>query len=114
VHLEPGALIQIAGLVVCRQRPCPAKGLTFLLLEDEHGLTNVVVYPRLYEAQRDLVRGKPFVIIAGRIQREEMNVNLIATCFEPLETVFAPPDLDAIEENGKPRKRLAPTAHNYR
>jgi error-prone DNA polymerase len=100
--------------VVCRQRPGTAKGVTFLLLEDEHGLTNVVIYPRLYEAQRNLVRGEPFVIIAGRIQREEMNVNLIATRFERLETVFAPPDPDAIEENGNPCKSLAPAAHNYR
>ncbi|MDQ3524109.1 MAG: DNA polymerase III subunit alpha, partial [Chloroflexota bacterium] len=46
--LEDGTPIQIPGLIVCRQRPGTAKGITFLLLEDEFGLVNVVVYPSLY------------------------------------------------------------------
>src|SRR5262249_58969232 len=61
-RLPHGAEIEIAGLTVCRQRPGTAKGITFLLLEDEHGLVNVIVYPRLYERQRMVVRGEPFLV----------------------------------------------------
>ncbi|MBX6342423.1 MAG: error-prone DNA polymerase, partial [Thermomicrobiaceae bacterium] len=60
--LPHGARVRVAGLVVCRQRPVTAKGITFLLLEDERGLVNVVVYPALYEEQRLLVRGEPFLV----------------------------------------------------
>ena len=64
-RLRDGALIRIAGLVIVRQRPGTAKGVTFLLIEDEFGLANIVVYRNLYEAQRTLVRNEPFVVITG-------------------------------------------------
>ena len=46
-HLPDGAKVEVAGLVVCRQRPGTAKGFVFLLLEDESGMANVVIKPQL-------------------------------------------------------------------
>jgi hypothetical protein len=55
-------------MVVCRQRPETAKGYIFLLLEDETGLTNVIVRPDLYEAERSVVRGELYLCVEGMIR----------------------------------------------
>jgi error-prone DNA polymerase len=83
-QLPDGTRLQVAGLVVVRQRPETAKGVTFLLLEDEHGLLNVIVPPALYEAQRHVVRAEPFVVIEGRLQRRLNTINLLAERIWPL------------------------------
>jgi error-prone DNA polymerase len=62
MSLKDKAPLQLAGMVVVRQQPESAKGFVFLLLEDEFGLANVIVKPDLYERQRGIVRGSPFVI----------------------------------------------------
>jgi error-prone DNA polymerase len=114
-----GAVIRIAGLVVCRQRPGTAKGVTFLLIEDEFGVANVVVYLKLYEAQRTIVRGEPFVIVHGVLKREDRNVNIIASHFERLETALNPAsrildDEPVTDIEYAPLKTIAPASHNYR
>jgi error-prone DNA polymerase len=81
----PGRRVRTAGLVVCRQRPGTAKGFVFLLIEDETGLTNVVVRPDLYEAHRSIVRGSPYLRIDGRVRLESGSLNLLADRIEPLE-----------------------------
>ena len=55
-------------MVVCRQRPETAKGYIFILLEDETGLTNVIVKPDLYEAERSVVRGELYLHVEGIIR----------------------------------------------
>jgi error-prone DNA polymerase len=67
--LPDGAAVEVAGLVVCRQRLGTAKGFVFLVLEDEFGLVNVIVRPDLYQRQRLLVRTEPFVVVRGELQR---------------------------------------------
>lgn len=64
-----GARVRLAGLVVSRQRPESARGVLFLLLEDEAGLVNVVVSPALYARQRAVLRGEPFLVVEGVVQR---------------------------------------------
>ena len=86
-RVRDGARVRTAGLVVCRQRPGTAKGFTFLLLEDETGLTNVVVRPDLYEAERSVVRGEPYVCVEGTVQLRSGTLNLLATRVEPLARV---------------------------
>src|SRR5581483_373190 len=68
-----------------RQRPGTAKGFVFLLVEDETGLTNVVVHPDLYEAERSVVRGSPYLWIEGTLRLESGSLNLIAERILPLE-----------------------------
>ncbi len=78
------AHVRTAGMVVCRQRPGTAKGIVFLLLEDETGITNVVVRPDLYEAQRSLVRGEPYLLVEGEVQIRSGSLNLLAQKLSPL------------------------------
>jgi error-prone DNA polymerase len=95
--LPDGAAVEVAGLVVCRQRPGTAKGFVFLVLEDEFGLVNLVVKPAIHEKQRPLVRGEPFLIVRGELQRRDGTLNVIAERFTPLRAEGAP----------------APEAHNF-
>lgn len=68
--MTPPRRVRTAGLVVCRQRPATAKGIVFLLLEDEHGLVNVLVPRTLCERDRErmLVRGSPFLLVTGVLE----------------------------------------------
>ena len=63
-----GETVEVAGLVVCRQRPLTARGIVFLLLEDEFGLMNVLVSRELDERFRDDVRTAPFVRVRGVLE----------------------------------------------
>ena len=82
-----GMRARTAGMVVCRQRPGTAKGFVFLLLEDETGLTNVVVRPDLYEAQRGVIRAEPYVCVEGTVQLRAGTLNLLAADITPLADV---------------------------
>ena len=82
IILPQGMRVEMAGMVVTRQRPQTASGVMFMLIEDEFGLANVVVYTPLQERQRELVRATPFVIIRGHIDNEKSGFpNLIAEEF---------------------------------
>ena len=81
-RLPQGARVEIAGMIVTRQRPQTASGVMFMLLEDEFGLANIVVYTAVQERQRELVRGTPFVVIRGTIDNEKSGFpNVIAEKF---------------------------------
>ncbi len=67
-----------AGIVTCRQRPGTASGVVFLTLEDETGLANVIVHPRLAERQRRELLGARLLGVMGILQREGEVVHLIA------------------------------------
>ena len=84
LQLPDGEHVRVPGMVVCRQQPGTAKGFVFLLMEDEFGMLNIIVPPWLHERQRALVRGEPFVIVEGQLQRKEGTVNLLAERFEQL------------------------------
>ena len=67
--LPGGREVEVAGLVVCRQRPMTAKGIVFLLLEDEFGLVNVLLSRELAERMRDTVRTAAFVRTRGVLEQ---------------------------------------------
>ncbi|WP_028002785.1 MULTISPECIES: error-prone DNA polymerase [Sinorhizobium] len=73
-----GQWLMAAGLVLVRQRPGSAKGVMFITIEDETGIANVVVWPRLFERSRRVVLGASMMAINGRIQREGEVVRLVA------------------------------------
>jgi error-prone DNA polymerase len=73
-----GSTIQIAGNVICRQRPGTAKGFVFVSLEDETGVSNAIVDPDLFEKFRLLITEEDFLLIEGEVQNSE-NVVLIKT-----------------------------------
>ena len=72
-------------MVIARQRPATAKGVTFLLLEDEHGAINVIVAPPVYEAHRLAVRAEPMLVVEGRLERRDGVTNVVATAVRRLE-----------------------------
>ncbi|MFC3166612.1 error-prone DNA polymerase [Paracoccus fontiphilus] len=67
----------IAGLVLVRQRPGSAKGVMFITLEDETGVANLVVWPKVFEAHRRIVLGASMIGVQGRIQREGEVVHIV-------------------------------------
>jgi error-prone DNA polymerase len=82
---ESGRRIEVAGLVTHRQRPATASGITFLNLEDEHGLVNVICSMGVWARYRRVVRESPALIVRGILERSDEGVtNLLADRFEPL------------------------------
>ena len=73
-----GATVQIAGNVICRQRPGTAKGFVFISLEDETGVANAIVDPDLFEEFRLLITEEDFLVIQGEVQNSD-DVVLIKT-----------------------------------
>ena len=78
MSLFPGTRIRTAGYVVCRQAPMTAKGHVFLTLEDEEGLTNIVLKPHIYQKYRYLVRTEPLMVVEGVLQKRDGIVNIVA------------------------------------
>jgi error-prone DNA polymerase len=76
--MRDGRWLMTAGLVLVRQRPGSAKGVMFITIEDETGIANVVVWPKLFERSRRIVLGASMMAINGRIQREGDVVHLVA------------------------------------
>jgi error-prone DNA polymerase len=76
VHAPHRSIIQIAGNVICRQRPGTAKGFVFISLEDETGVSNAIVEPNLFERFRLLITEEAFLLIEGQVQNSD-NVVLI-------------------------------------
>src|SRR5262249_3516178 len=68
--------VRIAGLVICRQRPPTAKGVAFLSLEDETGISNLVVPPEIFERDRRVLLGSAFLYAEGRVERMSNVVNI--------------------------------------
>ncbi|HSV63131.1 MAG TPA: error-prone DNA polymerase [Chthoniobacterales bacterium] len=79
-----GATIQIAGNVICRQRPGTAKGFVFISLEDETGVSNAIVTPDLFERMRLLITEEPFLVIEGVVQNTDNVVLIKAQQIRPL------------------------------
>ncbi len=75
---------KIGGLVLIRQRPGTAKGVTFLTLEDETGSANVVVWKDRFEAERQTVMTSAFLWVEGQIQRQGEVTHLVAHRFVDL------------------------------
>jgi error-prone DNA polymerase len=73
-----GRLARASGLVTHRQRPETASGTTFVTLEDETGAINIIVWPRVFEAQRRALLNTRLLTVYGRWQREGEVMHLIA------------------------------------
>jgi error-prone DNA polymerase len=71
--------VQVSGLVVARQRPGTAKGVVFVLLEDEVGVVNVIFPPHIYAMHRTTVRSEPLLTVTGKLERRTGAVNVLAT-----------------------------------
>ena len=87
-HADLGAAplgqVAVCGLVITRQRPGTASGVIFLTLEDETGVSNVVVWPKVYERFRREVMGGRLLRVSGYLQREGIVIHLIAQRIEDM------------------------------
>jgi error-prone DNA polymerase len=107
-----GTDVIVAGMVVARQRPATAKGIVFLLIEDETGPINVIVRPDLYEAERSLLRADPLLVVRGRLERRERVVNVLATAVEAAHLPAREPV--PLETTGDSRVRaVVPAAQSF-
>ncbi|HSD19731.1 MAG TPA: DNA polymerase III subunit alpha [Anaeromyxobacter sp.] len=83
-RLPDRAPVEVAGLVIVRQRPETAAGIVFVSLEDETGIANLVVMPDVYERFRPVVRGASFLVARGRVERSGEVVNVRVRSVAPL------------------------------
>jgi error-prone DNA polymerase len=84
----PGGRVSVAGLVLVRQRPGSAKGVIFLTLEDETGIANAIVWPKVFEALRPIVIGARFIAVTGRLQNESNVIHVVVERAEDLTSLL--------------------------
>jgi DNA polymerase III alpha subunit len=70
--------ISVCGLVLVRQRPGTASGVIFATLEDESGIANIVIWPRVFEQHRRIVMTSRLLLVKGKLQREKEVIHLVA------------------------------------
>jgi error-prone DNA polymerase len=85
VRAEAGERVLVAGAVTHRQRPATAGGVTFLNLEDETGMVNVVCSPGLWVRYRRVARASPALLVRGRVEKTDGVINVIAEQLEDLD-----------------------------
>ncbi len=82
--MPDGERVRVGGVVTHRQRPATASGITFLNLEDETGLVNVVVSRGCWARYRKVAQGAPALLVRGRLEQVEGVTNVVADKLEPL------------------------------
>jgi len=89
MQARDGSWLETAGLVLVRQMPGSAKGVVFITIEDETGIANLVIWPKLYERQRRVILSAGMMAAHGRIQREGEVVHLVAHRASDLSNALA-------------------------
>ncbi|HEX5602584.1 MAG TPA: error-prone DNA polymerase, partial [Pyrinomonadaceae bacterium] len=87
--LRNGTFVRVAGWVIVRQRPGTAKGFMFLSLEDETGVSNIIVTPQLFDQYRSELVGHPFLLIEGALQNQDNVISVKASHIQPLKFAVA-------------------------
>jgi error-prone DNA polymerase len=85
--IADGTYLTVAGGVICRQRPGTAKGFVFLTLEDETGMSNVIVRPPLFDEYKQVLLNNHFLAIYGKLQSSEGVINLLAEKIKALPAI---------------------------
>ncbi|MFQ5556476.1 MAG: error-prone DNA polymerase [Acidimicrobiales bacterium] len=94
INVDNGSRVLVGGVVTHRQRPATAGGTTFLNLEDETGLVNVVVSLGCWQRYKKAARAAPALLIRGRLEKSEGVINVVADKLEPLPVGQAPRSRD--------------------
>ncbi len=92
--IDHGEKVVVGGVVTHRQRPATASGTTFMGLEDETGLINVVVSVGCWTRYRRAARDAPALLVKGRLERQAAAVNIVAERLEPLDVGRVPASRD--------------------
>jgi error-prone DNA polymerase len=115
-NVEDGAIVEVAGMVVARQRPETAKGIVFMLLEDERGTVNLIVPPQVYERHRAEVRTSPLVRAKGKLERREGTTNVLVSTVAELHrepAKPAPSEVPSRERAATQLRAVAPAGHRF-
>jgi error-prone DNA polymerase len=119
--LRHGSRVVVAGIVVARQRPGTAKGIVFMLLEDEGGTINLVVPPAVYERDRTIVRSEPLVVAEGRLERHPAGggqINVVVVRLRALDGAERPAaevkDFSPLDEAELARQQAAAGGGDFR
>jgi len=105
--LRHEAPVRIGGLVVARQRPGTAKGIVFILLEDEFGTINLIVPPDVYERRRLTVRAEPLIIARGRLEKLPIAGGALNVFVHDLEPLAMPGEIAGVVELAERRAAAA-------
>jgi error-prone DNA polymerase len=84
-----GSQVKVAGLVLLRQRPSTAKGITFVTLEDETGMANLIVRHQIWERYRRVAYASTVMLAQGTLQKEADIIHILVTRLEDLSHRFA-------------------------
>jgi error-prone DNA polymerase len=120
-ELRHGSRVTVAGIVVARQRPGTAKGIVFMLLEDEDGTINLVIPPEIYEHNRTIVRSEPLLVAEGKLERHPAGggqINVLVKRLRALDGAERPAaevkDFSPLDEAELARQRAAAGDGDFR
>jgi error-prone DNA polymerase len=100
LQLKSGRRVSVAGLVLVRQRPGTAQGVIFATIEDESGVANIIVWPKIFERYRPIVLGARFVKVTGRLQSEQGVIHIVAERLEDLTPLLSKLSAERLGQNG--------------
>jgi error-prone DNA polymerase len=100
-------------MVVARQRPETAKGIVFMLFEDESGTVNLIVPARVYDRHRALIRSAPLLWARGRLERREGATNVLVAEVRALERTAAPEPASRRRQAVVELRAVAPVGHSF-
>jgi len=103
-EVPDGRRVYIAGLVLVRQRPGTASGVIFATLEDETGVANIIVWPKIFERFRSIVLGARLLRVFGKLQSEQGVIHVIAERLDDFTPLLSRLSNASIGANG-----MAPT-----
>ena len=86
--LENNSFASVAGFVIVKQMPSTAKGTVFLTLEDETGTSNIICWNNIYRKFRNQVVFSSFLLVHGKMQRENEVSHLIATSMRDISSLL--------------------------
>ena len=88
LDVPDASVVTIAGLVLVRQRPGTAKGVIFVALEDETGVSNVIVWPKVLDTSRRIILSARLMRVTGKLQREGIVTHIVADKVEDLSNLL--------------------------
>ena len=77
-RIKDGRRVEVAGIILVRQKPGSAKGVLFITVEDESGVANIILWPDRFEAQQTVVMSSAMISATGKVQREGQVIHVIA------------------------------------
>ncbi len=96
-EVPSGRRVTVAGLVLVRQRPGTASGVVFATIEDETGIANIIIWPKVFERFRPVVLGSRLVRVSGRLQSESGVIHVVADRLDDRSALLSRLSADAAD-----------------